>query len=88
VGWEKGSVLTKRCFQKVYDEGYEPSSPCEWDDQGLPGLGDGLRRRICGRGIRPASNRRGSGLPAPIDPRPKPSSTPAHPPGSPYKPVG
>jgi hypothetical protein len=27
----------------VYDEGYPPSSPCEWDDQGLPGLGEGLR---------------------------------------------
>jgi hypothetical protein len=43
VGWEKGSVFTKRCFQKVYDEGYSPSSPCEWDNQGLPGLGEGLR---------------------------------------------
>jgi hypothetical protein len=43
VGWEKGSVLTKRCFQKVCDEGYSPSSPCEWDDQGLPGLGEDLR---------------------------------------------
>jgi hypothetical protein len=41
------------------------------------------KRRIYGRGIRPATNRRGSGLPAPIDPRPKPSPTPAHPPGSP-----
>jgi hypothetical protein len=40
---KKDSVLTKRCFQKVYDEGYSPSSPCEWDDQGLPGLGEGLR---------------------------------------------
>jgi hypothetical protein len=40
---KRGNVLTKRCFQKVYDEGYSPSSPCEWDDQGLPGLGEGLR---------------------------------------------
>jgi hypothetical protein len=36
-------ILTKRCFQKVCDEGYSPSSPCEWDDQGLLGLGEGLR---------------------------------------------
>jgi hypothetical protein len=44
MGWEKGAVvLTKRCFQKVCDEGYSPSSPGEWDDQGLPGLGEGLR---------------------------------------------
>jgi hypothetical protein len=27
----------------VCDEGYSPSSPGEWDDQGLPGLGEGLR---------------------------------------------
>jgi hypothetical protein len=27
----------------VYDEGFSPLSPCEWDDQGLPGLGEGLR---------------------------------------------
>jgi hypothetical protein len=33
----------------------------------------------------PANNHRGPGLPAPIDPHPKPSSTPAHPPGSPHK---
>jgi hypothetical protein len=44
MGWEKGAVvLTKRYFQKVCDEGYSPSSPSEWDDQGLPGLGEGLR---------------------------------------------
>jgi hypothetical protein len=30
-------------FKKVYDEWYSPSSPFEWDDQGLPGLGEGLR---------------------------------------------
>jgi hypothetical protein len=30
-------------FNKVYDEGYSPLSPIEWDDQGLPGLGVGLR---------------------------------------------
>jgi hypothetical protein len=27
----------------VCDEGYSPSSPGEWDDQGLPGLGESLR---------------------------------------------
>jgi hypothetical protein len=27
----------------VCDEGYSPSSPGEWNDQGLPGLGEGLR---------------------------------------------
>jgi hypothetical protein len=43
VGWEKGSVFTKRYFQKVYGKGYSPSSPCEWDDQGLHSLGEGLR---------------------------------------------
>jgi hypothetical protein len=42
----KGSVfLQSRFFLKkeMCDEGYSPSSPCEWDDQGLPGLGEGLR---------------------------------------------
>jgi hypothetical protein len=33
----------KRGFKKMCDEGYSPSSPCEWDDQGLPGLEEGLR---------------------------------------------
>jgi hypothetical protein len=33
----------KKCFQKVYDEGLSPLSPTEWDDQGLPGLGEGPR---------------------------------------------
>jgi hypothetical protein len=42
-GMRKGSVFTKRCFKKVYDEGYSPLSLFEWDDQGLPGLGEGLR---------------------------------------------
>jgi hypothetical protein len=32
-------ILKKR----MCDEGYSPSSPWEWDDQGLPGLGEGLR---------------------------------------------
>jgi hypothetical protein len=36
-------IFAKRCFQKVYDEGYSPSSPFEWDDQGLSGLGEDLR---------------------------------------------
>jgi hypothetical protein len=31
------------CFPKVCDEGYSPSSPGELDDQGLPGLEEGLR---------------------------------------------
>jgi hypothetical protein len=30
-------------LKKLCDEGYSPSSPWEWDDQGLPGLGEGLR---------------------------------------------
>jgi hypothetical protein len=29
--------------KRLCDEGYSPSSPWEWDDQGLPGLGEGLR---------------------------------------------
>jgi hypothetical protein len=33
----------KKCFQKVCEEGLSPLSPTEWDDQGLPGLGEGLR---------------------------------------------
>jgi hypothetical protein len=42
----KGNVfpLIKSLPEKFYDEGYSPSSPWEWDDQGLPGLGEGLRR--------------------------------------------
>jgi hypothetical protein len=35
--------LIKKMFSKVYDEGYSPLSPSEWDSQGLPGLGEGLR---------------------------------------------
>jgi hypothetical protein len=27
----------------VYDEGFSPLSPSSRDDQGLPGLGEGLR---------------------------------------------
>jgi hypothetical protein len=42
VGWEKGMFLLNDVFT-VYDEGYSPSSPCEWDDQGPPGLGESLR---------------------------------------------
>jgi hypothetical protein len=30
-------------FSKVYDEGYSPLSPFEWDSQGLPSLGEGHR---------------------------------------------
>jgi hypothetical protein len=41
---ERGGISKKeQCFQKVYDEGYSPLSPFEWDNQGLPGLGEGLR---------------------------------------------
>jgi hypothetical protein len=39
VGFIKG----KKMFSKVYDEGYSPLSPFEWDGQGLPGLGEGLK---------------------------------------------
>jgi hypothetical protein len=34
----------KSPLEKFCDEGYSPSSPWEWDDQGLPSLGEGLRR--------------------------------------------
>jgi hypothetical protein len=33
----------RNVFNKVYDEGYSPLSPIEWDDQGLLDLGEGLR---------------------------------------------
>jgi hypothetical protein len=38
-------ILQKKVSLKkrLCDEGYSPSSPWEWDDQGLPGLGEGLR---------------------------------------------
>jgi hypothetical protein len=35
--------LLNDVFQKVYDEGYSSLSPFEWDNQGLPSLGEGLR---------------------------------------------
>jgi hypothetical protein len=35
--------LKRKMFSKVYDEGYSLLSPFEWDSQGLPGLGEGLR---------------------------------------------
>jgi hypothetical protein len=38
-----GFLQIKPLFERLCDEGYSPSSPCEWDDQGLPGLGEGLR---------------------------------------------
>jgi hypothetical protein len=42
--FEKRCEFSKEnAFQNVYDEGFSPLSPCEWDDQGLPGLGEGLR---------------------------------------------
>jgi hypothetical protein len=37
------SFQKKMFFQNGYDEGLSPLSPFEWDDQGLPGLGEGLR---------------------------------------------
>jgi hypothetical protein len=40
---KRGNGCNQQCFQKVCDEGYSPSSPGEWDDQGLPSLGEGLR---------------------------------------------
>jgi hypothetical protein len=40
---KRAVFLPNDVFEKVYDEGYSPSSPCEWDDQGLPGLEEGLR---------------------------------------------
>jgi hypothetical protein len=30
-------------LKRDVDEGYSPSSPWEWDNQGLPGLGEDLR---------------------------------------------
>jgi hypothetical protein len=35
--------LKRKMFSNVYDEGYSSLSPFEWDSQGLPGLGEGLR---------------------------------------------
>jgi hypothetical protein len=45
MDWEEGKCVLqiKSLFEKLCDEGYSPSSPWEWDDQGLPGLGEGLR---------------------------------------------
>jgi hypothetical protein len=40
---KRAMFLLNNVFQKVYDEGYSPSSHFEWDDQGLPSLGEGLR---------------------------------------------
>jgi hypothetical protein len=40
---KRAVCFSKQGFQKVCDEGYSPSSPWEWDDQGLLGLGEGLR---------------------------------------------
>jgi hypothetical protein len=42
---KRGNVFIqiRSLFKKLCDEGYSPSSPWEWDDQGLPGLGEGLR---------------------------------------------
>jgi hypothetical protein len=40
---KKVVFLKRKLFSKVYDEGYSPLSPFEWDSQGLHGLGEGLR---------------------------------------------
>jgi hypothetical protein len=37
------SFSKENAFQNVYDEGFSPLSPLSRDDQGLPGLGEGLR---------------------------------------------
>jgi hypothetical protein len=43
--WDEKRVvfLLSDVFKKVYDEGHSPLSPFEWDNLGLPGLGEGLR---------------------------------------------
>jgi hypothetical protein len=38
-----GFSKEENVFKEVYDKGYSPLSPFEWDGQGLPGLGEGLR---------------------------------------------
>jgi hypothetical protein len=41
---EKRAVfLLNDVFKKCMMKGIQPSSPFEWDDQALPGLGEGLR---------------------------------------------
>jgi hypothetical protein len=42
MDWEEGKCVLqiKSLFEKLCDEGYSPSSPWEWDNQGLPGLGE------------------------------------------------
>jgi hypothetical protein len=37
-----GFSKEENVFKEVYDEGYSPLSPFEWDGQGLPCLGEGL----------------------------------------------
>jgi hypothetical protein len=37
-----GFSKEENVFKEVYDEGYSPLSPFEWDGQGLSGLGEGL----------------------------------------------
>jgi hypothetical protein len=43
VGWGNGFSKKRNVFKKAYDEGYSPLSLIEWEDQGLPSLGEGLR---------------------------------------------
>jgi hypothetical protein len=40
---KRREFFLKNVFQNGYDEGLSPLSPFERDDQGLPGLGEGLR---------------------------------------------
>jgi hypothetical protein len=42
----KGFHPKENALQNVYDEGFSPLSPLSRDDQGLPGLGEGLKRRL------------------------------------------
>jgi hypothetical protein len=50
---KKGNVFLqiKSLFKRLCDEGYSPSSPWEWDDQGLPGLVEGQGVGSAGLGV-------------------------------------
>jgi hypothetical protein len=45
------SFPKENAFQNVYDEGFSPLSPLSRDDQGLLGLGEGLRDGSAGLGV-------------------------------------
>jgi hypothetical protein len=49
--WEKVWVFKRNVFQNGYDEGLSPLSPFKRDDQGLPGLGEGLSVGSAGLGV-------------------------------------